>query len=203
MKHINHRGNMKLRHFLSHIDGPLIADWVLDDAYATFFRSCVFLPSFEDCMNYPAWSQNMVMMVEADGKTVGMVTGYHANFRSRTIKSAGLIDKRYRRCGHAYNAQVKWIDHLFNRRGMRKVIVEIVDKNLIQPFNEMGFKEEGRYLDEAEINGEFVDEIRMGCFKESFRNILKEGQKEMACQKVAKVAEKVDLVATVPSTLAS
>lgn len=198
--------NLKLRHFLSHIDGPLIADWVLDDAYATFFRSCVFLPSFEDCMNYPAWSQNMVMMVEADGKTVGMVTGYHANFRSRTIKSGLLIDKRFQNSGYGYDAHVMWIDHLFNRRGIRKVVVEIVEPHLIGACTRMGFQEEGRYIKEAEIKGEYVDEIRLACFKEGFKTVYQNSVRDkerMECLEAAKAAAKVDLVATTPSTLAS
>ena len=199
--------NLKLRHFLSHIDGPLIAEWVLDDDYSTFFRNCMFLPSFADCMNYEQWSQNLVMMVQDEnGQTIGMVTGYHANFKGRTIKSGGLIDKRFRCSGHAYNAQVAWIDHLFKRRGIRKVVVEIVDEYLFNPFVRMGFKEEGRFKDEHEINGKFVDEIRMGCFREDFKLVYKNSVRDkerMECLEAAKAAAKVDLVATTPSTLAS
>lgn len=197
--------NLKLRHFLSHIDGPLIAEWVLDDDYATFFRNCMFLPSFEDCMNYPLWSQNLVMMVQNEtGQTIGMVTGYHANFRSRTIKSGGLIDKNFRRSGYAYNAQLKWIEHLFNRRGLRKVIVEIVDEHLYDPFVSMGFKEEGRYKAEHEMDGRLVDEIRMGCLKEDFKIIYKNSVRDkesMRCLEAAKAVEaKVDLTLTNQNT---
>ena len=116
-------GTMRLR-LWSMADGQLIQKWMSDPAYFSFFRGNSLIPTAEDCANYPAWSGNMVMMLEGlhgDGfVTYGMAIGYHANWRNGTIKAGILLDKSIQGSGFGYDAISFWTKFLFGR-GFRKV----------------------------------------------------------------------------------
>lgn len=158
-------------------DGALIAEWITDPDYITFFRNNSVLPTFEECCAYPAWSQNLVMMVDYEGQTIGMVNGYHANYRNSTVHAGAILDKRFHGLGLGHTAQVAWINCLFQRHRFRKVIVDNIHEHFTEPYLKIGFFEEGRHKAEAWVNGEWRDEIRMACFVDGFKP---HGEKEVA-----------------------
>lgn len=180
---------LTLRMFVSQFDGPRIALWINDDRYNTYFRNNAFIPSFEDCMQYPHWSQNLIMMVDDDkGNTIGMASAYHANYKSRVIKAGMLIDANCQRKKYGHNAQTMWLEYLFKKLGFRKIVVENIHEHFTDPYIKVGFKEEGRLVKEAFVNGEYLDEIRMSCFAEEFKpyyyDIVERDEEHMNCQVV-------------------
>lgn len=159
---------MNLRLFTAS-DGHLIARWMADPAYSNFFRHTSIVPTLEDCAGYPNWTQNLVMMAEIDGETIGMVTAYHADNRNRSVKAGCLLDKRYHKRGLGHDVHTLWIQHLFNQCNFRKVVVECTDEYLVEAYKGVGFQEEGRYREECFLNGKWADEIRLGCFRDEFK----------------------------------
>lgn len=160
---------INLRLFMGNIDGPRIAQWIMDHDYATFFRNNSILPTYEECAAYPTWSQNLVMMVDdIKHQTIGMVIGYQSSYRNRTIKAGALIDKHIQGAGFGHAAQCTWIEFLFKRLGFRKVIVENIEERFTEPYFKVGFQLEGRHKAEAMVDGVWTDEIRMACFQEDW-----------------------------------
>jgi len=169
---------LRLRCFSAILDASLVAGWFADEAYEVFFRNVTVIPTREECANFPAWSQNLTMIVEIESKPgewfpCGMVVGYHVNLRSRTVKAGILIDKKLHRLGFGHNAQTLWIDYLFKRLGFRKVVVENIHEHFTKPYQDVGFTIEGRFIKEHIVGGEYVDEIRMYCFLEDWKGTVK------------------------------
>lgn len=152
------------------MDGQMVGKWMADPDYLKFFRYTSVLPTYEECGNYPSWSQNLVMMVMDENlNTIGMAVAYQVNYRNRNVKAGLLIDKQFQKKHMGYEAMAQWIDYLFNRYGFRKVIVENVDEFLTAPYLNAGFQIEGRHIAECFIDGKWVDEIRMACFAEDWK----------------------------------
>jgi|YelNatPaOPRAMG01_1025707.scaffolds.fasta_scaffold38887_2 RimJ/RimL family protein N-acetyltransferase len=159
---------VKLRLFTAS-DAIYIAKWIIDEDYLTFFRYTSILPTLEECANYPAWSQNIVMMVmDENNNTIGMVNAYHVNYRNQTCKAGILIDKSVQAKGYGHAAYAKWINFLFDKMNFRKVIAEIVDEKWIEPLQKCGFEIEGKHLRECKLNGAYLDEYRLAVFKETW-----------------------------------
>lgn len=158
---------VKLRPFTS-TDGYKISEWVSDMEYFKFFRNNAFLPTVEECCNFPAWAQNIVMMVEIDNQCIGFVNAYQVNMRNRIAHAGCLIDKEFQRNGVGHDAMTEWITYLFNRFGFRKIVVEHVDEYLTPAYLESGFTTVGRYKANCDILGELKDEIALECFREDW-----------------------------------
>lgn len=152
-------------------DGYQIAKWMTDPVYFNFFRGNSMIPTLEECASYPAWSGNIVMMLEGADESggshvCGMAIGYHANWRAGTVKAGVLIDKSCQKSKLGRDAMMKWAQFLFTR-GFRKVAVEFVDEWLVEPLKKIGFFEESRHYQECKDQfGEEIDEIRMSCFSD-------------------------------------
>jgi RimJ/RimL family protein N-acetyltransferase len=177
--------HLKLRLF-SQSDGiRFISKWVIDPDYATFWRNNSVLPTLEECVNYPGWSQNVVMMVDlihdlpdenASITTIGMVTGYHVCHKNGYISAGIILNKEYQGQGLGHNAQTLWIDYLFKRMGFRKVIVENLKEHFTEPYLKTGFFVEGNYIKHSkdkDVIGKYNDEVRMACFAEDWKGVVK------------------------------
>ena len=148
-------------------DGPIISEWATDLDYAFFFRRSLLIPSLDDCVNYPAWSQNIIMMVEdSSGSVIGLVNGYHADFKNKVICAGIILDKKVHKKGFAHNAYLGWANYLIDRYGFRKVVAEIVDPVFVEPLKNVGFFLEGTFKDECFIAGRLVDEYRLAFMRE-------------------------------------
>lgn len=174
---------IKLRPFTNN-DGYQISKWVTDLDYYKFFRNNSMMPTFEDCCNYPTWSQNLVMMIDYGDKTIGFVNAYQVNHRNRIIHAGCLIDKEYWGNNVGHDSMSEWISYLFNRFGFRKIIVENVDEFLTASYLDCGFTTVGRRKAHCDLFGVYVDEIEMEVFREDFKFELKgqqhEGELEVA-----------------------
>ena len=164
---------LKLRLF-NQADAIFVSQWIIDPDYETFFRNNSILPTFEECGNYPSWSNNLVMMVmvqdqQNNWQTVGMVNGYHASMRNQSIHAGCLISVEAQKAGIGHRAFAEWVDLLLKRMGVRMVIAEIVDPTLIEPLRKCGFQDGGRIPEACKIKGEWVDEHRLWITKEHWR----------------------------------
>lgn len=161
---------IKLRLFAQK-DGFLISKWIADQSYQNFFRTNSLIPTEADCYNYPQWCQNLVMMIDYDGETVGMVNAYAPDYKNQIIKSGLIIDKSFRRKRIGYLAYLDWVHYLFNTYNFRKVIALIVDDKLVEPLENMGFLVEGTFVKECFVDGQYCDEIRLAAFKDSLKRV--------------------------------
>ncbi len=175
---------IKLRPF-NHTDGYQIAQWVSDLEYFKFFRNCAFLPTIDECCNYPAWAQNIVMMVEQDDRTIGMVNAYQVNFRNRAAYAGCLIDKKFQGGNTGHNSMTIWISYLFNRFGFRKILVEHVDEFLTPGYFDSGFTLVGRRKAHCDVFGVPMDEIELEVFREDWKEILRDNKSNFEEKKVS------------------
>lgn len=105
---------------------------------------------------------------------LGMVEAYGMDSRGSSIRTGVLIDKRFHNKKLGHNAQIMFADYLFKQLSVRKVIVEFVEEHLINAYEKVGFKLEGRFLKEKKIGHQYVDELRMGCLTDDWKGIIKE-----------------------------
>lgn len=150
----------------------IIEQWIVDPAYKAFFRNQALIPSADNCRNYPQYTGNMTMFYgeQVDGgvEIIGMVCLYDCNYRNRTGKASILIDKKFHGQKIGHEVFCKFCDYLFKMLQLRKVVVEIVDRNWIKPLTGVGFKYIGVYSDHSYLNGQLCDEILMECFADEF-----------------------------------
>ena len=116
------------------------------------------------------------MMIEQDGKTIGMVNAYQVNIRNKIAHAGCLIDKEFQGNNTGHDAMTHWISYLFNRFGFRKICVEHVDEFLVSPYLKTGFTTVGRRRAQCDIMGEWMDEIEMECFREEWKPIFLAGK---------------------------
>jgi RimJ/RimL family protein N-acetyltransferase len=126
------------------------------------------IPTIEECANYPAWTQNVIMMVLLDGEPIGMATAYYINYRNKTVRLGMLIDKAFQGNGCGHSAMSQWIDRWF-KNGFRKISVDNIDEHFTEPYLKVGFFVEGRFAKQCLVGGEYKDEIVMSCFLEDWK----------------------------------
>jgi hypothetical protein len=73
----------------------------------------------------------------------------------------------------------KWISYLFNKFGLRKVLVEHVREYLTPAYLESGFTLVGRKKAHCDVMGELMDEIELEVFREDFILKLRGQEKEL------------------------
>lgn len=135
-------------------------------------------------MNYPAWSQNIIMMLDAevDGKvyTIGMVSAYHCNYRNMTAKVGILIDKEIRNQKVSSKCIEEWLTYLFERSNFRKLSAEVVEERLAAAMVLRGAEKEGCYKNEVNVDGHYVNELRYGLLRENYTPVCGETKKRPA-----------------------
>jgi RimJ/RimL family protein N-acetyltransferase len=167
--------SLQLRLF-NQTDALHVSQWIVDPQYETFFRNNSILPTFEECATYPAWANNLVMMVIAQDEqgqwqTIGMVNGYYSSLRNQSIHAGILLTVEAQKKGFGSDAMTMWVDYLFRRIGMRMVILELVDPTFIDPLLKRGFVEGGRIKEACKLKGEWSDEYRMYATREMWRPV--------------------------------
>lgn len=161
---MKHYPLVKLR-FFEPADHVLLEKWFFQPENAPFLRHFNYFPTKQDLINYPQWSQNVVFMAMNEiGETIGMTTVYGWDSRAQSCKVGGILDSAYRKTGAGHAIAAKTIDFLIKSYGIRKVIVEVLDEFLVEPFKNVGFEIEGRFKEECKLADKYVDEIRMAVF---------------------------------------
>jgi len=107
------------------------------------------------------------------GHHVGNVTLNHVNPTLGTADTGLLIGrKEFWGRGYAVEAWSLIIDFGFQEHGLRKIIAgaAVANKASIGSLKKLGFKIEGTLRKEILVDGEFQDTVRMGLFREEFKN---------------------------------
>ena len=156
---------MNLRPFKQE-DADLLSKWLLDPDYSKFFRNWVVIPSYDDLRNFPNFSANMVLVIEENGKSIGMVVAFDFNSKKQTCEVGIIIEKEFHKSGHGREAIKRWYQFLFDHVNLRKIKVHVVDDWLVKELMEQhGFKFEGVEIEECFHGGKFVNEYRLVLFR--------------------------------------
>lgn len=174
---------LSLRLF-SRDDGELISQWIIDPAYKKFYRYMQVMPSKEECSEYPKWSNNLVMMVDAEIEddndnqykyTIGKVIAYQCHYKSGICYVGVLIDKTLHGLGVGHNVTAIWVDYLFKVLGFRKVFVQHLaqDERLNKGYQEAGFSEPILLKEQCYLDGELQDEYLLSCLSKDWKGRVK------------------------------
>jgi RimJ/RimL family protein N-acetyltransferase len=108
-------------------------------------------------------------VIEADGKVIGQAGLFGANAVDRTIQLGITIgDKDYWGRGYGGEAVQLLVDYAFRLRNYRKVCLSVLGNNprAMGAYRKAGFVEEGRLVRQEWNNGQYVDLVQMGVFRD-------------------------------------
>jgi len=102
---------------------------------------------------------------------IGTIRASRIDRVNRTADIGILIGERgYWGRGIATDAIAALCDYLFERLGLRKLTAGLmrVNPGMLRVFAKLGFQEEGVFRKQDFFEGEYVDHIYLGCFREEF-----------------------------------
>ncbi len=108
------------------------------------------------------------------GLHIGNVTLNHIDWVNRKAATGILIGrKEFWGRGCAFEAWSLLIEYAFQRLGLRKIIAGAVaaNRNSISVLKRLGFQIEGTLRGEHFLDGEYLDVIRMGLFRNEFHKV--------------------------------
>ena len=158
--------------------------WLNDPEGTRHMESGRFPASVQSILQYLERFQHgegdviFAIIDRATEKHIGNVTltSIHQTHRSA---HTGLMlgNKDFWGQGYAFEAWSLIIEYAFDRLGLRKIIAGARAKNeaSVTILKKLGFKEEGVFRKEFFSEGEFVDSIHMGLFRQEFHKFAKQG----------------------------
>jgi RimJ/RimL family protein N-acetyltransferase len=112
---------------------------------------------------------NASFVIEADDKVIGQAGLFGANAVSRTVMLGITIgDKDYWGRGYGSEAVELMVDYAFRMQNVRKVCLSVLGNNprAIAAYLKAGFVEEGRQVRQEWSDGDYVDLVLMGVFRD-------------------------------------
>jgi RimJ/RimL family protein N-acetyltransferase len=109
-------------------------------------------------------------VIEADGNCIGQCALFHFDDVGRTCALGITIgDKAYWGRGYGREAITLLLDYAFRLRNMRKVWLTVNGPNerAIRAYRACGFVEEGRQVQQMFSNGDYIDLVYMGVFRDA------------------------------------
>jgi RimJ/RimL family protein N-acetyltransferase len=157
-----------------------IARWFYDPAYSDMFRHYVRPLTFEQFKQYPKVLGGEIFLIyhKELKRNVGYAQFVPDTKSNMAVYAGILLEKEVQDQSLSTDAFILMFNYVFNRLNFRKVIIEILasNKKIHQALLKYGCREEGRYFEEAFINGEFVDEVRLSItapfFRKKFSEVL-------------------------------
>jgi len=107
---------------------------------------------------------------------IGNVTLNHINSDHRTVDTAIMIGrKEFWNRGYAFEAWSLVIDHALKQLELRKITAGAIANNIgsNKVLRRLGFKQEGRRRKEVLVEGQFLDVVEYGLFREEFFNAVR------------------------------
>jgi len=145
-------------------DFPLIKKWV-EDPKGSFFLTTRTAHSNSQTLEELVENEgNIFGIVSLDDKPIGALAYLNVDKGLRKAELRKLIgEPAARGRGYAKLATQYWIEYGISTLGLRKIYVNTLDTNLANiRLNEMlGFRVEGLFREEIELDGEFRDILRM------------------------------------------
>lgn len=153
------------------------ATWFYSGDYEDMFRHTPQPLTETQFRNYPTvLGANIYMVVRAEDKEViGYCFFAPCTKTNQGFKLGILIDKKFQKCSFATSAVYSLLDLGFNRLGYRKAIMDILvtRTDMAKRLLSSGFKKEGILIQEAFLDGEYVDEMRICTFASNFNKQVK------------------------------
>lgn len=118
----------------------------------------------------------LAIYVKADNKFIGTIRVNNINWYTRVADIGILIgDKSYWGKGIATDSIHTVSKYLLNTLGIRKLTAGLMDinKSMQRVFEKLGFQVEGVFRKQDRFEGNYIDHIYMGCFKEEFNFDIK------------------------------
>lgn len=156
-------GNVSLRPAESH-DAGLVHGWLSVPATRNAFYTA-FPESIEGITELLEDHRSRFCLILAEGKPVGLIGGSVDEASAPKIEMRKLVGEAdWRGKGVGKRATMLWLHLMFARHGINKVFLHSLDTNIrnINLNSRFGFELEGILRDEHNINGRFVDVLRMG-----------------------------------------
>lgn len=118
------------------------------------------------------WDSVLAQFVIEDqnGKSIGLVTAYQANFVNRFAYIAVVVDDESRDTGCALEATGLFVEYLFQNWEFRKIYIETLEMNYRQFFSgaRRVFEVEGRLKDHEYLGGAYQDFLILAITRESW-----------------------------------
>ena len=168
------KSNLRLKPFNHHDAEVHLSRWMLDDAYSHMWRNLTAFMDLGAILNFPAVTNNHAMFIEdLSHKIVGIAIGYGHNFRNQSMYIGTMIDKDFWGMEYGRNSQALWTSYVIEKFGLRKVMVEVVDKFMIKGFEEVGYKLVSHRKEHCRIGSKWFDEYELECFSDEYKVIYK------------------------------
>jgi len=164
-----------------------IARWFYDKDYKEFFRQFTKVLTEEDFQNYPKAVGGTIFMVHSllDNNIIGLVQVIPCFKKNKGAYIGVIIDKASQKKHLPSEVMLILLDHLFNRDGYNKVVIEILESNegLKRVLEKTGFYKEGKLLQECFMDGRFRNELRYSMsnyYFNKFKSKLEQEYKQWA-----------------------
>lgn len=153
---------LKLHPFVGTRDSEAIYHWFYDPSCANMWRHHTRSLTQEDVARYPQLIGGEVFMIELSGAIVGFCQAIPDCKTNRGVYAGILLDKEARGLHLVSETFAILFNHLFNKQGYQKAIIEVVaqETKLCECLVQAGCNREGILINEAFLNGRFVDEAR-------------------------------------------
>lgn len=160
---------VRVRSFDAAEDTERLREWLTDD-YGRYFLLSRISGRRTDVDAFLANARHRIGVVELhDGQAIGAVAFLNYDTARRKAELRKLIgDRRYRGTGLARESTELWIRHGLSGLGLKKIYVNTLHTHFrnIKLNESLGFRVEGLLHNEALIDGEYHDVLRMGLWWE-------------------------------------
>jgi RimJ/RimL family protein N-acetyltransferase len=145
-------------------DLPMLQKWVNDPKGAFFLSTRTDQTRWQTLEELVEDKDNIFGIVSLDDQPIGALAYLNVDKELRKAELRKLIgEPAARGRGYAKMATQYWIEYGISTLGLRKIYVNTLDTNLANiRLNEMlGFRVEGLFRQEIELEGEYRDILRM------------------------------------------
>ena len=142
----------------------IIAHWFFSIDYRNMFRQFTRILSEEDFKQYDRVISGEVFIIHSlkDERILGMVQAVPGCKKNKACYLGMVIDVDCRGKHIPHESTMLILEHLFNRQGYNKVIVEILEseEGLKKALEKTGWYKEGKMLQECFMGGKYLNELR-------------------------------------------
>ena len=164
---------------VEHLQAPEYLAWLRDYEVVKTINRPEYLETipFEEVKRYveALWESDTDIFLAVTHRTckrfVGTVRAARIDLKTLTADLGILIgDRNYWGSGVATDALSVLADYLFHELGLRRLTAGLLEPNkaMLRVFEKLGFVKEGVFRKHDLYEGEYVDHIFLGCFKNEF-----------------------------------
>jgi [ribosomal protein S5]-alanine N-acetyltransferase len=106
-----------------------------------------------------------------DNRLIGKVSYFDLNTRNRSVEIGFILDPEFRRQSYASEALGLFLDYLFDKRQLNKVMAQTGEFNhaSITLLKRWGFSQDGQLRQHHEVDGVLHDDLLFSLLAEEFR----------------------------------